>query len=242
MRRPATTGFPILMIISMAACSHVVPRPSETAAAPIEVTHSATSTATAPPPPPETAHQVAVAQAEAQAAPATEVTPVEVSPTPEVAATPAPAGVRQPKAGAAELAKPKPAGGDAVAKSPATAASASAAPVAPASTAAVAARPASPAALDLAALEQRLRDTHAIGLFTKLSVKNQVDDLLGEFRIYHGGRVPPTLVDLRQHYELLLLKVRTLLQDGDPPLASAVAASRDAIWGILSDREKFQKI
>src|SRR5262249_7854586 len=45
-------------------------------------------------------------------------------------------------------------------------------------------QPATPAAatLDLRSLEQRLRDTTAIGVFTKLSLKNQVDDLLREFR------------------------------------------------------------
>jgi hypothetical protein len=101
--------------------------------------------------------------------------------------------------------------------------------------------PVSPA-LDLTSLEQRLRDTHAIGLFTKLSLKNQVDDLLQQFRAYHAGQSKPMLTELRQRYELLLLKVVSLLQDGDPPLAAAVSSSREAIWGILTDREKFSKI
>jgi hypothetical protein len=96
--------------------------------------------------------------------------------------------------------------------------------------------------LDLTALEQRLRDTHAIGVFTKLSLKNQVDDLLSQFKAYHGGQSKFTLADLRQRYELLLLKVVSLLQDGDAPLASAVSSSREAIWGILSDPDKFAHI
>src|ERR1700722_16108026 len=103
-------------------------------------------------------------------------------------------------------------------------------------------KPPAPPALDLAGLEQRLRDTHAIGVFTKLSLKNQVDDLLGAFRAFHGGRAQPPLAELRQRYDLLLLKVLTLLQDGDPPLASAISASREAIWALLADRDKFQKI
>src|ERR1700730_17717860 len=101
--------------------------------------------------------------------------------------------------------------------------------------------PLSPA-LDLASLEQRLRDPHAIGLFTKLSLKNQVDDLLQQFRAFHAGQSKPMLTELRQKYELLLLKVVSLLQDGDPPLAAAVSSSREAIWGILTDPEKFSKI
>jgi len=58
----------------------------------------------------------------------------------------------------------------------------------PAVTAAAAARAPTAAgatpALDLTGLEQRLRETHAIGLFTKLSLKNQVDDLLANSRIF----------------------------------------------------------
>jgi hypothetical protein len=98
------------------------------------------------------------------------------------------------------------------------------------------------ATLDLTALEQRLRDTHAIGVFTKLSLKNQVDDLLSQFKAFHGGQSKLTLADLRQRYELLLLKVVSLLQDGDAPLASAVSSSREAIWGILADPDKFAHI
>ena len=96
--------------------------------------------------------------------------------------------------------------------------------------------------LDLSGLEQRLRDTRAIGVFTKLSLKNQVDDLLDEFRDrYKGGDKRPT-PELRQRYDLLLIKVLTLLQDGDPSLATAIATSREAIWSILADPDKFEKI
>src|SRR5262249_3885445 len=52
--------------------------------------------------------------------------------------------------------------------------------------------------LDLKGLEQRLRDTHAIGLFTKLSLKNQVDDLLAQFKAFHQGQSRNTLEQLRQ--------------------------------------------
>ena len=93
--------------------------------------------------------------------------------------------------------------------------------------------------LDLATLEQRLKDTRAIGLFTKLSLKNQVDDLLSQFKAFHGGKVPPSLSELHQRYDLVLLKVLSLLQDGDPPLARSISSSREAIWGILSDPQKF---
>jgi len=36
--------------------------------------------------------------------------------------------------------------------------------------------------------------------------------------------------------------VLSLLQDGDPPLAAAIASSREAIWNILADPQKFSSI
>jgi len=101
--------------------------------------------------------------------------------------------------------------------------------------------PAAPS-LDLAALQTRLKDTRAIGLFTKLSLKNQVDDLLSQFRAFYSKKAAIPLSDLRQRYDLLLLKVLSLLQDGDPNLAAAISSSREAIWGVLADPEKFAKL
>lgn len=110
--------------------------------------------------------------------------------------------------------------------------------------AAPAVAPAKPSAppLDLKSLETRLKETPAIGAFTKLSLKNQVDDLLDQFRAYYKGALKTTLAELRRPYEMLLLKVLSLLQDADPPLAKAIVASREAIWGILSDPAKFSAI
>ncbi len=96
--------------------------------------------------------------------------------------------------------------------------------------------------LDLGSLEQRLKDTKAIGVFTKLSLKNQVDDLLGQLRAFHSGSSKTPQTQLRQKFDTLIIKVLTLLQDGDPQLASAIASSREALWGILMDPKKFSQI
>src|SRR5438270_5868482 len=116
------------------------------------------------------------------------------------------------------------------------------APAAPAAAARPPAAAGATPALDLTALEQRLRDTHAIGLFTKLSLKNQVDDLLAQFKAFHNGGSRVPLGELRQKFELLLVKVVTLLQDDDPSLAAAVSSSRESIWDVLSDPKKFATI
>jgi len=105
-----------------------------------------------------------------------------------------------------------------------------------------AAPPTAAAALDLKGLETRLRETKAVGLMTKLALKNQVDDLLDEFRAFYQGKKKTTLRELRHSYDLLMLKVLALLQDADPSLAKAITNSREAIWGILADPTKFASV
>lgn len=104
------------------------------------------------------------------------------------------------------------------------------------------AKPAAPAPLALDTLEQRLKDTPAIGTFTKLTLKNQVDDLLDRFRDHHDGRAGSTLAQLRQSYEQLIQRVQGLLREGDPALATAIVNSREAIWSVLADPVKFAKL
>jgi hypothetical protein len=151
-----------------------------------------------------------------------------VAPTPPPVSQSKPAIA--PKPSSAGVAKPKPPSSTA---KPAQ-------PSAPAAAAPVASGPKPD--LDFKSLEQRLRDTSAIGVFTKLSIKNQVDDLLKAFRGYHAGQVPPSLDQLHQRYDGLLLKVVSLVQDDDASLAASISASRGAIWERLANKESFQAI
>jgi hypothetical protein len=99
--------------------------------------------------------------------------------------------------------------------------------------------PASAAPLDVNTLKQELKDTKAIGVFSKLTLKNQMDDLLSALRKFHQGQGKLTLTDLRRSYELLVMKVLSLVQDDDRKLASDIVSSREAIWSILADPKKF---
>lgn len=211
-------GVTVLMMLWGCAATRMsrAPQP-QTAAPPVS--------ASVPAPPPS----VAAPAAETQVPPA-------APPSPTWPATPAPAAVP-----AAHPTARRPATPPATAPAASTESHAATTP-AIASPAKVDAAKPGPPELDLGSLEQHLKDTRAIGLFTKLSLKNQVDDLLSEFRAFHQGssKVPPA--ELRQKYDLLILKVLSLLQDGDPQLATAVASSRNAIWGILMDPNKFSKI
>ena len=99
--------------------------------------------------------------------------------------------------------------------------------------------PAPAAPLDLNKLKQQLKDTKAIGVFSKLTLKNQMDDLLSALRKFHKGQGKVTLADLHRSYELLVMKVLSLVQDDDKKLASDIVSSREAIWSILADPKTF---
>ena len=140
-----------------------------------------------------------VAAKPAQAAPKQSV-PAAVEPAPPPAIPPATASTSQ------SAAKPDAPAAKSPAKVPASPApkKEGAAPSAKEGAAPSAPRP---PPLDLAALENRLKETNAIGVFTKLTLKNQVDALLDQFRAYYQGRAMTTLAALRQPYDQLLLKV-----------------------------------
>ena len=94
--------------------------------------------------------------------------------------------------------------------------------------------------VDLDSLERRLTDTRAVGLFTKLSIKNDATQLHAALREHHDGQRPPTLAELEDRYELLLQQIIVLLRDKDPDLAHAIAAARDPLWRSLADPATFQ--
>lgn len=102
--------------------------------------------------------------------------------------------------------------------------------------------PASVTAIDLTTLEDRLVETEAIGFFTKLELKSQLDELTGKFRDFHGRSDVAQLTHLREDFDLLLLKLLILLQDDDPGLHKAVAEARPGIWRTFSDPALFAQL
>jgi hypothetical protein len=103
-------------------------------------------------------------------------------------------------------------------------------------------KPAAVLPLDLKSLETRLKETKAISTFSKLALKNQIDDLLERFKGFYEGRIKTSLVELRRAFDLLVMKTLALLQDADPPLAGALASSRESIWRVLSDPAKLNTL
>ncbi len=95
---------------------------------------------------------------------------------------------------------------------------------------------------DLNALVSRISQSKALGLFTKLSLKHDIDGLLENVRKYHDGSGDGSLEQLRERYDVLVHKLMILLQEKDGELVKSIDDGRDKLWAILSDHEKFASI
>jgi hypothetical protein len=157
-----TTGFASALWICGCAGAGKMHAPAGAATASSPAPAPVPTAAPTPPAPPAPAEPVVPAR-QAQAA---VVAPTAASPV--AAAVQSAVKAKKPAADVAPISKP-------------AAATVLTQPTSPA--------PAPAAPLDLTALKQRLRDTNAIGVFTKLALKNQVDDLLDRFRQYYRGQV-----------------------------------------------------
>ena len=94
--------------------------------------------------------------------------------------------------------------------------------------------------IDLQGLEKRLRATQAISVFQKLELQKEVNELLTRIRQAHSGPISE-MATLRRPYERLIASIQSRL-GRDPQLADEISASREAIWGALTDRTKFASI
>jgi len=87
--------------------------------------------------------------------------------------------------------------------------------------------------VDIEALKTRLKETDAIGLFTKLAIRSDILDLVDEINSYRKqAKLESKINELRASFDGLLLKMVALLE-GDPILSRDLYVSRESIWKSL---------
>ncbi len=101
---------------------------------------------------------------------------------------------------------------------------------------------ASPAAFDARHLEEGLRNTRAVGVFTKLSLAGEAKRIHAALLDYHAGTGGATLEQLRERYDLLINEIMLLIQDKDTDLSAELAAAREPLWAALSDAESIKAL
>jgi len=85
---------------------------------------------------------------------------------------------------------------------------------------------------DMKALIERIKESHAIGVFTKLALRSDAMDMIDLIKSYRQKRKHLTLDEVRARFDGLLLKVLALLDD-DPALSCDISMSREGIWKSL---------
>ena len=89
-------------------------------------------------------------------------------------------------------------------------------------------------------LVDRMKETKAIGVITKLSLKNQVDDLLekaDKIKSTNGDTTEKKSA-LRENFEGLILKTVTLLNKGeDYMLAEYIYLAREELWKSIMENK-----
>ena len=88
-------------------------------------------------------------------------------------------------------------------------------------------------------LVDRFAKTKAVGAFTKLSFKGNFTRLNKSFGVYHGGKRPPTIEELKERYDLIVQEMIVLVQNKDPDLARDFYAARLLLWSYLADPDKY---
>ena len=95
--------------------------------------------------------------------------------------------------------------------------------------------------VDLQMLGDMLADTRAFGLFTKLSLKRDIDKVLLRLERFHDGKGKFTLEQLEEQYDLLLMKIAIHLQDNDLVLHRHLCNAWLVIWEDLRDFDRFHE-
>lgn len=95
---------------------------------------------------------------------------------------------------------------------------------------------------DFDALVDRVSNSKHLGFLTKLSLKQDVDQLRESIRKYYDGTGESSLEKARERYDVMVHKLILLLQDKDRELAKSIDNGRENVWAILSDEKQFSSI
>jgi len=87
---------------------------------------------------------------------------------------------------------------------------------------------------DMDALIERLKNSDAIGMFTKLALRSDAMDVMDAVKAYHKREKQVSLDQVRARFDGLLLKVMALL-DNDPALSGDISMAREDIWRSLME-------
>ena len=96
--------------------------------------------------------------------------------------------------------------------------------------------------VDFETLEKKIRKTNAIGVMAKLKLSSDIKKLLADIKAFHAGNTTLTLEQQREQYDLLYMKVVSLVQEKDPELYNQLCSAWDPVWVALQDESNLEKV
>ena len=91
-------------------------------------------------------------------------------------------------------------------------------------------------------VEQRMRDTAAVGVVAKLTLKAELDALLAAFLRFHEGKSHYGLDDLLHRYDRLMAKTMDLVHGQDPALFALLYDIRPEMAAILTHPGHYARV
>ncbi len=95
-------------------------------------------------------------------------------------------------------------------------------------------------AVDLAELKTGLRQTGALGIGDKLSLKANLEGLIEDLGSFHKGDRGESLFALKARFSQLFDTTLAKVKAGDPTLFEKLTASRAGLWALFSHPKTFQ--
>ena len=90
---------------------------------------------------------------------------------------------------------------------------------------------------NLDTLITKLKETKALGVFTKLALKGDMEEIIAMANGYQRVAAFSELQSVRELFDGLVLKTITLLNDKDPNLAADMYQARDLVWQSILEAE-----
>ncbi len=95
--------------------------------------------------------------------------------------------------------------------------------------------------VDLEMLGEALRGSTAVGLFEKVKLKRNIDELLTRLESWHDGKRSYTLDQLEEQYNVLLMRIASHIQHKDQVLHQQLCNAWLQIWLDLEDSGRFRE-
>jgi len=86
---------------------------------------------------------------------------------------------------------------------------------------------------DLDTLQGQLKSTKAVGNMTKLKLRGEINTVLARINAFYAGKSKFSLDQISEQFDLLYMKIVSIVADKDADLHRQLCNSWDSVWESL---------